>query len=39
MKQSQHFKENAENCAQLADAHPTSLPVGDKSAWKRHGAH
>lgn len=39
MEQSQHFMENAENCAQLAERAPTSLPIGDTSAWKRRGAH
>ena len=37
MKQSEIFRENAENCAHLAEARPTNLPSIATSGWRPRG--
>ena len=37
MKQSQHFLENAENCAQLAERATDEPPMSTTSEWKPPG--
>jgi hypothetical protein len=37
MKQSQHFLENAENCAQMQSGRRMNLPITATSGWRPLG--